>query len=115
MFNANYFNDYDKLTFIIIFNTNNLNLIKSAIYNGTPIIFAIVSYDSYWGTATNTTGVISYPDKTNEKKHNSAHMVSLWGWDDDKEIFHLRNSHGPNYYNKGWVAVRRTQLPWGMI
>lgn len=86
-------------------NGNNLNLIKSAIYNGTPVMFAILSYDSYWGTTTNTTGVISYPDKINEKKHNSAHMVSIWGWDDDKEIFHLRNSHGPNYYNKGWCTI----------
>lgn len=86
-------------------NGNNLNLIKSAIYNGTPIIFAIMSYESYWGTTTNTTGVISYPDKSKEKKHHSGHMVSIWGWDDDKEIFHLRNSHGPDYYNKGWCTI----------
>jgi len=85
--------------------TPNLDTLKSAIFNGMPVLCGIVTYSSYSSTATNTTGVISYPDKTKEKKNSGAHQVSLWGWDDDKRIFHLLNTRGSDYMNKGWCTI----------
>jgi len=85
--------------------TPNLDILKSAIFNGMPILCGISTYASYNSTSTNKTGVISYPDKTKEKKNPGGHQVSLWGWDDDKRIFHLLNTRGSNYMNKGWCTI----------
>ena len=82
-----------------------LDKIKSAIFNGMPILCGIATYASYNSTSTNTTGVITYPDKATEKANPGGHMVSLWGWDDSKEIFHLLNTRGSNYMNKGWCTI----------
>ena len=86
-------------------NNDLLTVLKTAIYNGMPVLFAIHPYKSYWSSHTNTTGEITYPDKLKEELLKSQHQVSMWGWDDSKEIFHVLNTKGSNYYNKGWNTI----------
>ena len=86
-------------------NDNLIKRLKSAINKNIPVLFAISMYESYHSSNTNSTGVIIYPNKSSERKLKTGHMVSLWGWDDDKQIFHLRNTHGPGMYNRGWCTI----------
>ena len=70
-----------------------------------PVLFAIQPYTSYWSSHTNQTGEITYPDKLKEERLKSQHQVSMWGWDDSKEVFHVLNTRGKDYYNKGWNTI----------
>ena len=86
-------------------NNDLLTVLKTAIYNGMPVLFAIQPYTSYWSSHTNQTGEITYPDKLKEERLKSQHQVSMWGWDDSKEVFHVLNTRGKDYYNKGWNTI----------
>ena len=81
-----------------------ITILKTAIYNRKPVLFAFLPYKSYWSDNTKTTGEITYP-QANEERLSSGHQVSMWGWDDSKQIFHVLNTRGPDYYNKGWNTI----------
>jgi len=81
-----------------------ITILKTAIYNRKPVLFAFLPCKSYWSDNTKTTGEITYP-QANEERLSSGHQVSMWGWDDSKQIFHVLNTRGPDYYNKGWNTI----------
>lgn len=100
-------NEYHRIT--------SLNLLKAALAQGLPVVIGIDVYESFESDQVAKTGIIPMPN-TDTEKYLGGHAVLVVGYDDNRDIFFVRNSWGTlwgdqgyfylpyNYYNKGYVS-----------
>ncbi|MDR2773202.1 MAG: C1 family peptidase [Tannerella sp.] len=86
----------------------NLNLnvddIKSALEDGYPVEFAAKLYDSF---GSSYKGIVSMPtkeeiDNAAKDNRNRGHAMVICGYDDDEQLFIVRNSWGDGFGDKGY-------------
>jgi C1A family cysteine protease len=84
------------------FNTVNQDLIalKTALFNGKPIVFGFMVYDSFESVEVAKTGVVPLPLKT--ENILGGHAVTIVGYDDLTKKFIIRNSWGTTWGDKGY-------------
>ncbi|NCY26470.1 MAG: hypothetical protein EBX37_17065 [Alphaproteobacteria bacterium] len=85
-------------------NTDSTNIthIKHSIKSGNPVLLDILLYTSF--NNINTSGLVTMPNITNES-YIARHAISLWGWDDDYNVFIMLNSWGTNKGYNGWYFI----------
>lgn len=78
-----------------------LSHLRTCLAEGNLIVIGIMVYDSFMSAR--KTGVVPMPsvDDTEE----GGHAVLLVGYDDTKKVFHVRNSWGPKWGNKGYFTL----------
>jgi hypothetical protein len=81
---------------------NNIIDIKQAIFSGSPLIFAIKIYQSFYEA--NQTGIVPLPNVTTEK-HKGGHCVLLVGYDDTKQLVTCVNSWGSDWGDDGFFTL----------
>lgn len=83
------------------FRIPNDNIIKgiqhSIINERIPVLASIMILDKLWKNC-NRTGTLDYSEGS---IHTGNHMVCVYGWDSDKEMFRVLNSHGYDFGNNG--------------
>ena len=77
--------------------------IKTALAEGTPVVFGFTVYESFESTAVASTGVVPMP-------HGSegvlgGHAVLAVGYDDSSQRFIVRNSWGPSWGLVGYFTM----------
>jgi C1A family cysteine protease len=82
--------------------TTNITNIKHSIKNGNPVILDIILYTSF--SNTNASGLVIMPNITNES-YIAHHAISLWGWNDDYNVFIILNSWGTSKGYNGWFFL----------
>lgn len=82
--------------FHVATNENDIKLVLSL---GHLIVAGIKIYESFHDPIVATSGYVNIPDK-NEKKIG-GHAVVIFGYDDTKKLFLLRNDWGYNWGDKG--------------
>jgi C1A family cysteine protease len=70
---------------------------------GYPFVFGFIAYDSFQSSEVAQTGALGMP-KSNEKKVG-GHAVLAVGYDNDKQIFKIRNSYGSNWGVNGYFTM----------
>lgn len=93
---------YNKISYLSV--NQDLKSIKTCIYQGFPIIFGIMVYDSFMSDNAAKTGIIPMPDVNNEQLQG-GHCVSIVGYDDTKKQFECMNSWGLNWGDKGFFYL----------
>jgi hypothetical protein len=97
--------------------STNITNIKHSIKSGNPVILDILLYNSF--NNVNTSGLVTLPDIINKSYVNESyvnesytnesyiarHAVSLWGWDDDYNVFIMLNSWGTNKGYNSWYFI----------
>lgn len=83
------------------FRIPNENIIKgiqhSIINERIPVLASIMIFDKLWKNC-NRTGILDFSDGS---IHTGNHMVCIYGWDSDKNMFRVLNSHGYDFGNNG--------------
>lgn len=82
--------------------STNITNIKHSIKSGNPVVLDILLYTSFGNT--DTSGLVSMPNITNES-YIARHAVSLWGWNDDYNVFIMLNSWGASKGYNGWFFL----------
>ena len=82
--------------------STNITNIKHSIKNGNPVILDIILYTSF--SNTNASGLVIMPNITNES-YIAHHAISLWGWNDDYNVFIILNSWGTSKGYNGWFFL----------
>lgn len=75
--------------------------IKMALYNGFPVIFGFMVYESIESEKVAKTGVIPFPQKKKEVALG-GHAVIIVGYDDNTRLFTIQNSWGESWGDKGY-------------
>jgi len=74
--------------------------IKQALYQGYPVLFIADVFETFEGTAVGQTGNVTSP-QSGEKAHG-AHAMMIVGYDDDRQVFIVRNSWGDAWGDQGY-------------
>lgn len=82
--------------------TRNITTIKTYITQYGPILLDINLYSSF--SSINASGIISIPN-IKEESYLARHTVSLWGWDDDYNMFIMLNTWGKSVGYNGWYFL----------
>jgi hypothetical protein len=95
---------------------NSPSSLKGALAAGYPVPIGFNVYESFLGSQSMTTGVAPMPDPTKER-YLGNHCVALWGYNDDKQWYIIRNSWGPNrgdhgYFYMSYAQMHNPQLSW---
>ena len=85
-----------------------LNSLKTALYNGFPIVFGISVYESFESESVAKTGVVPMPSHT--ERCLGGHAILLVGYDVRYKSFKFRNSWGT-----GWGAGGYGFLPFEYV
>ncbi len=93
---------HNKFNYISV--PRNLKYIKICLFNGFPVIFGIMIYDSFENKETMTTGNIQIPN-TETEEYLGGHALELCGYDDNKQIFILQNSWGNLVGDNGYFYI----------
>ena len=82
-----------------------LDDMKACLAAGYPFIFGISVFESFENGSINTTGIATVPDTTKEE-YKGGHALLCVGYDDDKQLFLIRNSWGTDWsINKGYFYL----------
>ena len=87
---------------------NDLDVLRTVLYNGYPIVISTVIFSSF-GSGKN--GIIPMPQKREIQNYqyasraNGYHDMVIVGYDDDKEYFIVRNSWGNNFGDNGYCYL----------
>jgi len=73
--------------------------IKQSIIEGFPVVFGTTLYDSFESDETAQTGIIKAPGPTEAVV--GGHCMVIIGYDDQRRLFHLRNSYGTGWGEEG--------------
>lgn len=76
------------------------SVIKQTIFSGAGVVIGFDVYSSFWGTWSETTGIMPIP-KAGER-FEGGHAVILIGWDDAKKSFLVQNSWGTDWGQNGY-------------
>jgi C1A family cysteine protease len=80
---------------------NTLLDMKSSLANGYPFVVGILIYSSF---ESNATGVIPMPNVRTER-HLGGHAVVCVGYDDNKQVWIMRNSWGTGWGMAGYFTL----------
>ena len=101
----------DALTHRVVSATNipdTLYGMKQSLAEGFPFVVGIMIFSSFEGNAVAETGMASMPNPWEECL--GGHAVLVCGYDDEKQLFTVRNSWGPNWGDKGYFYIPYTYL-----
>jgi len=91
---------------------HNVNLVKSAVADGFPVVFALNIYDSFDASFDTTRGFIKRPTDEEVKeyydKHGDKrrfHAMTICGYSDEQRVFIVRNSWGTRFGDKGYCYL----------
>lgn len=73
--------------------------VKQCLFLGLPFVFGVDLYESFDNV--DASGIVPLPDLTKEKQIGGHAMVCV-GFDDQKQLFIVRNSWGPKWGDKGY-------------
>ncbi|MEB3103098.1 glucosaminidase domain-containing protein [Ferviditalea candida] len=81
---------------------NSMDDIKAALAQGLPVVFGFVVYESLERVGSD--GMVSVPDVGKEARLG-GHAMVFAGYDDDRQVFIVRNSWGPSWGDKGYCYL----------
>src|ERR1700675_1643799 len=85
-----------------------LNQMKGCLASGYPFVFGFTVYESFEGPQVAKTGIVPMPS-TNEQAVG-GHAVVAVGYDDNRQMFIVRNSWGASWGQKGYFLMPYTYL-----
>lgn len=102
--------------------SQNLYVIKHAIFTGRPVAIGIAVYQSFLTDAVMNTGVIPMPDTATEMLAG-GHCCALLGWDDATQTFLMANSWSESvglpdkrgYFKIPYAYILDPNLCWELI
>lgn len=77
--------------------------IKNCLATGYPVIVGITVYESFETDEVAKTGIVPMPSPSEECL--GGHAVSIWGFQDDKQHFIMRNSWSDGWGDKGYFYL----------
>lgn len=77
--------------------------LKSCLDEGLPFVFGFAVYESFETEEVSKTGVMTMP--TEKDNILGGHAVMAVGYDNDKEVFIIRNSWGVNWGDQGYFYM----------
>jgi C1A family cysteine protease len=83
---------------------NKIKSIKTALYNGFPVIFGFEVYTSFNSKEVASTGIVPMPD-TDEEDFLGGHCVVIYGYRDSSKTFICMNSWGVNWGERGFFYL----------
>lgn len=86
----------------------NETVIKQTIYSGAGVVIGFDVYSSFWGSWSDTTGIMPIP-KSGER-YDGGHAVLVIGWDDSKKCFLIQNSWGTSWGQGGYFWMPYSYL-----
>ena len=78
--------------------------INHCITNKTPVLIAIMVYDSFESNNTAITGIVSIPN-TSRESLLGGHEMCLVGYDNSKQSFIVLNSWGNSWGDRGYCYI----------
>lgn len=81
----------------------NLEQLKQCLIEGYPIAFGFTVFSSFESQQVADTGVMPMPQPSEQIM--GGHAVLAVGFDDDKKVFIVRNSWGPDWGDKGYFYM----------
>ena len=84
------------------YQVKNLTQIKQALAKGYPVA---VSMTWAFRTCDGNTWKLNEVSKAEAKKCNCGHAVVIVGYDEERKVFEIRNSHGSNWCNHGYAYI----------
>lgn len=78
---------------------NNMEDMKNALSHGYPFVVGITIYESFEGDDVAKTGMVNMP--LPDEQCYGGHAVVCIGYDDDKQVWIMRNSWGSRWGDKG--------------
>jgi C1A family cysteine protease len=84
--------------------SRDLNVLKSCLQNGKPIIFGVIVYSSFLSQEVTKTGKVPMPNKTKETKFG-GHCVCMVGYNDINSTFICANSWGSQWGQNGFFFL----------
>lgn len=94
-------NTYER----ILINNNTINTVKTAIFNGYPIIFAIMLDKSFYNIG-NSFEKQNYNGTNKNSDVIGSHAMSIVGYDDDLQSFYVENSWGASWGKNGVFLLK---------
>ena len=83
--------------------TQQLSHLKDSLEEGYPFVFGFVVYESFETEEVNNTGKMIMPG--DKDKPLGGHAVMAVGYDDEEEVFIIRNSWGTDWGDKGYFYM----------
>jgi C1A family cysteine protease len=80
--------------------TPRLNTLRAALAAGFPVTFGTEVYESFESDQTANTGIVTLPEPGEAMV--GGHCMDLWGYDDGKGMFLVRNSGGTGWGEGGY-------------
>jgi len=74
--------------------------IKQALYQGYPVLFSADIYTEFEGTTVGSSGMVPMPGA--DEKSVGGHALIIVGYDDDSQLFTVRNSWGDSWGDQGY-------------
>lgn len=94
--------NYQAIQYRRLDNTD-ITQLKSCLYQGFPFVFGFSVYQSFMSQGVARTGLMPMPSK--RERLLGGHAVLAVGYDDNKQVFIVRNSWGPNWGDKGYFYM----------
>ena len=84
------------------YQVKNLSQVKQALAKGYPVAVAMA-----WAfrTCDGNTWKLNEVSKAEAKKCNCGHAVVIVGYDEERKVFEIRNSHGSDWCNHGYAYI----------
>ena len=82
---------------------NDLLSMKEALSNGYPFVVGIMIYDSFQSKAVALSGMVPMP--SSHENCLGGHAVACVGFDDQKQVWIMRNSWGTNWGDRGYFYL----------
>lgn len=95
--------DKNKINFEYIKLKQDIHQLKACICNNHPFIFGFSVYEGFENKNITENGIMKYPDI--KEKLLGGHCVVAVGYDDETEMFIIRNSMGVNWGDKGYFYM----------
>lgn len=79
------------------------NDLRYRLYEGYPVVFGFMVYESFESDETASTGIVNLPNK--DESPLGGHAVLLVGYDDSKKLYIVQNSWGTGWGDKGYFYM----------
>ena len=107
-----YKNSFNFTNFIYYSINQDLDLIKSCLINGNPIIFGFIVYTSFMSVEVSKTGRVPMPsqqdnvvENTTDHKVLGGHSSVIIGFNDEEQVFQCVNSWGQKWGEGGFFYI----------
>lgn len=81
----------------------NARSIKTALFQGYPVNFGFMVYDSFESDETRSTGMVKMPSR--KERSLGGHAVLIVGYNDDMNMYIIRNSWGIEFGMQGYFYM----------